>query len=313
MFASLVATLPPRSLGQGFLSEISWKSLGNPSEISRKSLGNLSSRKTLGKGAIVNVSPLPRPLALQLYTLREEAADDLPAVLRRVAELGYVGVEPAGLYGHDPAEIRRLLVDVGLRVCSSHGPLPDSPDTERLLVEQALLGSSVSFPSLGEEWFTSRDQIERAADRFVAGTERASRQGLRLGYHNHWWEFTHTIEERPAYDLFLEALDARELAPPLEIDLYWVTVGGADPAELLERLGPRVGHVHVKDGPATVADPMTPVGSGTLDMGRILGSSPHLLWHIVELDRSLVPVWQAVAESATYLARAGLSAPARDL
>lgn len=255
----------------------------------------------------MTLSPLPRSLALQLYTLREEAAKDLPAVLRRIADLGYVAIEPAGLYGNDPAAIRRLLADIGLRVCSSHGPLPDSPEAEELLGEQAALGSPVSFPSLGEEWFRTRDQIERAADRFVVGTDCAHRYGLRLGYHNHWWEFTRRIDQRPAYDVFLDALEARGLTPPLELDLYWITVAGADPAELLHRLGPRVGHVHVKDGPATLDDPMTPVGGGVLDIGHLLASSPDVLWHIVELDRSLIPIWQAVTESAAFLTQRGLS------
>ena len=64
-----------------------------------------------------------KPIGLQLYTLRETAKDDFLGVLNKVAEIGYKGVEPAGLHGYEPNEIRKVLDDLGMVCCSTHGPL----------------------------------------------------------------------------------------------------------------------------------------------------------------------------------------------
>lgn len=255
---------------------------------------------------------LPRPAALQLYTLREEAATDFPSVLRYVAETGYRGVEPAGLHGHEPEEVRKMLDDLGLVVTSSHGPIPDSDEARRGLEAHVALGSPVIFPSLGSEWFSSRDQIERAADRMAAGAAATREAGLLLGYHNHYWEFRQSLtdasgEAVSAYDTFLDALRARGVEIHLEVDLYWVAVGGVDPARLLRQLGPAVSHVHVKDGPITVEDPMVAVGAGRMDIRSVLEANPAVRWHVVELDRSAGDMRTAVADSLAYLEGEGLS------
>ena len=59
-----------------------------------------------------------KPIAVQLYSLRGEAEKDFPAVLKRVADIGYKGVETAGLHGHDAGEIGKLIADLGMQVCS---------------------------------------------------------------------------------------------------------------------------------------------------------------------------------------------------
>ncbi len=251
---------------------------------------------------------VPRPAAVQLYSLREAAAADFPAVLSQVASMGYAGVEPAGLHGHPAPAVRRLLADLGLRVASSHGPMPDTDEGRASLEEQAEIGSPTCFVSLGADWFSSPERLERAADAFAAGTEAAHAMGMTLGYHNHWWELEGELGGRKAYDAWLDALAERDLASaPLEVDLYWARVAGEDLVALLGRLGSRVTHLHVKDGPATHEDPMVAVGSGTLDIPAALGASPHVLWHIVELDRCATDMAGAVGASLAYLVGAGLS------
>ena len=68
-----------------------------------------------------------KPISIQLYSLREESKKDFVAVLRQVAEMGYSGVEPAGLHGLSPVEARRIVEDLGMVVSSNHGPWPN-PD-----------------------------------------------------------------------------------------------------------------------------------------------------------------------------------------
>ena len=60
------------------------------------------------------------PIALQMYTLRNETARDFAGTLREVAKIGYAGVEFAGTDGLSAAELRRLLDDLNLRAAGSH-------------------------------------------------------------------------------------------------------------------------------------------------------------------------------------------------
>lgn len=65
------------------------------------------------------------PISVQLYTVREEAEKDFVGVLRRIAAMGYVGVEFAGMYGMTPEAVRAVLDAVGLEASSSHGAMPN--------------------------------------------------------------------------------------------------------------------------------------------------------------------------------------------
>jgi sugar phosphate isomerase/epimerase len=251
-------------------------------------------------------SALPRPVALQLYTLRERAPD-FPGILATAADIGFAAVEPAGLHGTPPEEARRILDDLGLEVCSSHGPLPDDDEAKARLEEHRILRSPALFPSLHEEWFVDRDAVERAADRFAAGAAVAAEFEIELGYHNHWWEFTNTVDGRTAYEVFLESLVQRGVSPLLEVDLYWVQVGGADPAQLVASLGKAVRYLHVKDGPANREEPMTALGTGRVDLPAVLGANASVRWHVVELDRCGTDMEQAVRASYRYLVEEGYS------
>jgi len=61
-------------------------------------------------------------ISLQLYTVREHTANDMPGTLRRLAEIGYNAVEPAGFGGLAPQELRRVMDDLGLRASGAHVP-----------------------------------------------------------------------------------------------------------------------------------------------------------------------------------------------
>ena len=74
-------------------------------------------------------------------------------------------------------------------------------------------------------------------------------------------------------------------------------------------MGPRIRLLHVKDGPAD--DPkssMVPVGSGSLDITRVLAAAACAEWHIVELDRCDTDMFSAVADSHRFLVGGGFSA-----
>jgi sugar phosphate isomerase/epimerase len=105
----------------------------------------------------------------------------------------------------------------------------------------------------------------------------------------------------------LSQLDDRVL---IELDAYWALLGGADPAQVLARLGDRARFIHVKDGPAVSYDDdvMVPIGEGQIDWVRVLTAPSGLRWHIVELERLHVDTFAALERSYAYLTGHGLSA-----
>jgi sugar phosphate isomerase/epimerase len=243
---------------------------------------------------------MPAPVSVQLYTLREEARADFPAVLARLGRIGYVGVETAGLHDLSPAEFRRHLSDAGLVVSSAHVPLPLGDAAAKVLDEQQEIGTScVVVAFLPPDRFETEDGVRRCADELNEAHENAKVRGMSLGYHNHYWEFASRVGDRPAFDVLFERLDPHVFA---EVDTYWAKVGGQDPAKVVAGLGARARLLHLKDGPADdPASPMTAVGRGSLDIAGIARANPSVEWLIVELDRCATDMFEAVEQSHRFL------------
>lgn len=246
------------------------------------------------------------PIAVQLYSLREQAKDDFASVLRRVAEIGYVGVELAGFHNLTPAQFTGVLDETGLRVCSAHAGNLDPDVLNPLLDDVQSVGcDTVVAAFLPPASFADLDAVRLTAETLNATNAIARSRGLSFGYHNHWWEFETIIDGRTAWSHLFERLDPTVFA---ELDIYWATVGGADTVDAIGASGPRIRLLHVKDGPAD--DPrssMVPVGSGTIDIARVLAAAPGAAWHIVELDRCDTDMFSAVADSYRFLVSSGLS------
>jgi sugar phosphate isomerase/epimerase len=246
-------------------------------------------------------------IGVMTYTVLAQARADLDGTLARIAAMGYVGVETYGLVEHfGAARVRSAIEAAGLTLTSAHTPFPAGPDAEALLDENAELGAEILVWSMEREEFDSPDAIRRGAARVNEAAARAAERGMRIAYHNHFAEFSQVFDGRRAYDLLLDELDDRVL---VELDAYWALMGGADPADVVARLGDRVRLVHVKDGPAVSYedDVMVPIGDGRIDWARTLSVPSGLRWHIVELERLHVDTFEALRRSYDHLVGSGLS------
>jgi sugar phosphate isomerase/epimerase len=245
------------------------------------------------------------PLALQLYTVRDQLASGRGAVLKAIRDFGYGAVEPYDVRT-DPEALRADLEEAGLAVCAVHaralgedaGPLLDGART--------VGADTVIVPSVPAERFAGPAAIAALARELNEAAARAAGQGLRFGYHNHAFEFAPVDGVRTGLELLADNLDAAVL---LEVDTYWAAVAGQDVPALLGRLGDRVRYLHVKDGPITKDDPMTAVGAGRMPVAEILAACPSAEWHVVELDRCATDILTAVRDSLTWLAGHGLATP----
>jgi sugar phosphate isomerase/epimerase len=269
---------------------------------------------------------MPRPAtSVQLYTVRDHLAD-LDGTLERLAGLGIRSVEPFSLYDR-LTETATALARHGLSAPTAHAPfLSDDVEYEGRRVALPPLGMTLQAArALGvhtlidpmvpaDRWQTAAD-VDRTAERLNTAVAEADAAGVRVGYHNHSFEFHHRIAGATAYEHFVSRLAP---AVVLEVDVYWAAMAGQDVPGLLERLGDRVVALHLKDG-SSIRDPFrtsgyaaeeldqAPLGQGVLDIAGILRSAPGVDYDVIEFDHVEGDVFAAIATSLDYL-RAARSA-----
>jgi len=245
------------------------------------------------------------PIALQLYSLREMLNAGYAAGVRKVAEIGFAGVETAGFPGTTPQAAAQLFRELGLTVCSAHSQLPLGDKQAEVLDTMAALGCTrLVCPWKPPELFASLDGIRQVCDELNAADAGARAHGLTLSYHNHWAECAR-VDGRRAYEIMLDYL-----APDIlfEIDTYWAKTAGVDPATMVRQLGTRAPLLHIKDGPCVMDAPMTAVGDGAVDVpGVVAAGAGATEWLIVEIDRCATDMLEAVAKSYRYMVGEGLA------
>lgn len=248
---------------------------------------------------------MPAPIALQLYTLRDAAANDYEGTVRQVADIGYTGVEPAGFPGTTAEAGKKLFDDLGLQVCSAHLPLPVGDARQESLDLAGLLGVDRVVAGRGPDQFKTVDLIKESCDVFNEAAANCAADGKAFAIHNHWWEFLE-VDGRPVYKHMLEHLSDDVL---FQVDAYWVQTGGQDPAAVIAELGPRAPLIHLKDGPCTREADMQALGEGITDFDAVIGAGgDHVDWWIVELDRCATDMMEAVRKSYAFLTSKGYAA-----
>jgi sugar phosphate isomerase/epimerase len=246
-----------------------------------------------------------KPISIQLYSLREKSKENFPGVIKAVAAMGYAGVEPAGFYGLEPKEFRRLVEAEGMVISSSHGPWASPENLSEVIDTAGALGIDLVSSGFGAEQFANADAIQKTAD-MVNGMEAKLRAaGLTLFLHNHWWEFEKLGGELK-YDLFAR------LAPAVsfEIDTYWAANFGAnDPVEIVKKFARRAPLLHIKDGPLVKDKPMVALGKGKMPIRKVVSAAnPDVLrWLVVELDSCATDMEEAVSQSCAWLTGSGLA------
>src|SRR5690349_19538877 len=239
------------------------------------------------------------PISLQLYTLRDLLEQDFEGTIRKVAGMGFIGVETASMFGDSPASAARLFRELGLTVSGAHSPLPLGDQKQEVIdTLGALQCEHLIVPWQPPEKYKSLDGIKSICDTLNEGAAVAKANGLQLGYHNHWFEYQ-PVEDRIPVDVMLEHLDPDVF---FEVDVYWVQTAGQDPAGVVRRLGSRAPLLHVKDGPCQLEEPMTALGEGVVDIPGVVAAGAGLTeWLIVELDRCATDMLEAVRKSYQYL------------
>jgi sugar phosphate isomerase/epimerase len=228
-------------------------------------------------------APKKCPIGVQLYSVRNDFAKDVPGTLAGIKKIGFDGVEFAGYAGKTAAELKNILDDNGLKTAGSHiqGGLP-------ALQQDAGFQKEVDFnKTLGNDRLIiasggggAADQWAKFADDFTVVAAKLKPLGLRIGYHNHTGEFTKTADGQvPEYVFFDKA------SPDVfvQLDVGHCVHGGGDPVEVIKRYNARLVSMHIKDWNAKTHGDI--VGEGDVKWKDVLdacAASPSLQWYTIE-------------------------------
>lgn len=234
------------------------------------------------------------PIGLQLYSVRQDCAEDLPRVLAAVAKMGYAGVEFAGYYNYGAADLRQLLDDNGLQCCGTHtgldtllgDALPATIEFNLTLGNRYLI-----VPGLKEEYRNSRAAWLETASRFNEIADQVAPHGLRTGYHNHWIEFRELDGELP-WDTFFRNTNSDVI---MQLDTGNALRGGARSLPILERYPGRAATVHLKEHSAI--DDQALIGAGEMNWNEVFSRCESIggtEWYIVEQETYAYPPLECV-------------------
>jgi sugar phosphate isomerase/epimerase len=251
------------------------------------------------------VDPKSFGLALQLYTIRDAMAADVPGSLKKVSDTGFKYLELAGysdgkFYGYAPADFKKLVNDLGMEILSSHTQVEAAGITvenaKKMAEDHALLGVKYCI----QPWVVpeARKPLanwhKMAADWNKVG-QIMKDHSIQFGYHNHNFEFEPLEGKIPYFDVLMAELD-KDLVT-MEMDLFWTTKAGQNPVDIFNKYPGRFQLFHMKDMFTKVDKPyfttdgetdFAPVGAGVIDFKAILAAKDvaGMKYMIVEEDRS---------------------------
>ncbi len=211
---------------------------------------SLASSATFRAVALGKNNRFRNNIGIQLYTLRNQIAEDPVGTLKAVADAGYKQVEPYGF--PDAGPMIQAAKDYGLAVNSSHfawesvtNPSKTGvPPFAKILDSAKDVGlSHLVVPYLHDHERGGPDAYKRLAENCNKAAAQAKKVGIQLAYHNHAFEFAPN-EGTTGYQVLID-----EFSPEMqfEVDVFWVVVGGEDPVKLIRKLKGRVSQLHLKD------------------------------------------------------------------
>lgn len=241
--------------------------------------------------------------SVQLWSLREEIRDSgFASVVDSVARIGYRAIEPFDLVTTGAA-LAEAVESNGLAVPTAHADLGAAALPETIEAATRLGVHTLVQPMFPTEAWPDRAALEATASILNDAAEACAQAGIRVAVHNHDDELRTRIDGRPA---LLELCTLLDDGVGVELDLYWSSIAGLDPVDVLAELGDRVVALHIKDGPiGGPNEAQQALGCGQLDLDRALVAAPLNALAVLSLDRYSGDAMAAVAESHSWLTERG--------
>ena len=244
------------------------------------------------------------PIGLQLYSVRDDCARDLPGTLAAVAKMGYSGVEFFTFYDYAAKDVRKMLDDLGLVCCGAHVSLQTllDDDLPRTIEYHQVLGNKyLVVPGLPEERRSSIAAWRETAKLFSTLATKTKKDGMLVGYHNHSAEFQ-PLEGQTPFDVFFGETSPKVI---MQLDLGNGMHGGGDPLACLRRYPGRAVTIHLKE---YSPDSMALVGEGGVPWTEVFAlceQQGKTEWYIVEHEHYPYPPLECVRRCLVNLRKMG--------
>jgi sugar phosphate isomerase/epimerase len=228
---------------------------------------------------------MKQKLAAQLFTLRDQVKDDFPGVLRDLKDMGWSGVQISGLFGYSKEEIASVLEETGLRTAGIHAGIDSLRGDLQTVVEEAdLFGTKDIVCPYIPEGLRNEESYRAVRCDLNEIARKLRKNGYRISYHNHDFEFETTIDGKNALEYILDPVEENHILA--EIDVYWIKKAGYDPLSFIKNYTRRLPIIHLKDMADDDAQSFAEVGTGMITFEPILlwGEENGIEWYAVEQD-----------------------------
>lgn len=250
-------------------------------------------------------------IGAQMYTLRDhlKTPADIAKTCKRVREMGYEAIQVSAFGPIEPTELAKILKNEGLQVAATHVSLDVMRDTAKCVDYHKTLGCK--YPAIGG--FMPADKVHSVenykafAKEFTQIGDELAKQGLTVGYHNHSRELARLDNGKTILDTLIEETGKSVW---FEVDVYWITHGGGDPAAWVSKLPGRIPCVHFKDMKVstTQEQKMCEVGAGNLNWPNIIKAckAAGTEWFLVERDNGDLDPFESLKISYDNMREMGL-------
>ncbi|RLD11757.1 MAG: sugar phosphate isomerase/epimerase [Chlamydiae bacterium] len=248
-------------------------------------------------------------IAVTLFNLRDycQTAEDLDKTFARLKKIGYQAVQISCIGPIDPVEVKQLLDKHQMYCCATHEGLAGlRNDFDEIVAKMKLWEcefTALGYP--GDDCWSFEGMIDFAKEMDEIGAKFKA-EGLKLGFHNHHYEFVKYSDKT-----FLEELYNR--APNLyaELDVYHTAGGGGNPSKWIYDLEGRIPVIHLKDFAIINREPVScEIGEGNLDWPSIIKAceDTNIRWYSIEQDDPLPHrgIWDSVELSFKNLKAMGV-------
>lgn len=247
-----------------------------------------------------------KKIGLQLYSLRDIIFKDVEGTLKQVAGFGYQELELFGyndgkVFGRPVHEIVKLVSDLGMKIPSGHYGTglvvqPNKQPAVGTLVNQwekavsdaKILGQeNMVIAYLQKDERKTIDDYKKVCELINKNAEICNKYGIRIGYHNHDFEFD-PIDGQIPYEVMLKELDPKSVS--MELDLFWTIYANHDPIKLFEAHPGRFEQWHVKDMRKDDHKLNADVGTGTIDFKAIFAKAKEAGFKHFYIEHDTFPV-----------------------
>ncbi|MCF8236455.1 MAG: sugar phosphate isomerase/epimerase [Bacteroidales bacterium] len=251
-----------------------------------------------------------KKIGLQLYTIRDQMEKDVEGSLGSVSNIGYNYLEAAGyrdgkLYNMKPSKFANLIKRLHMRLISSHVSVSDENIDEVIEAHTEAGCKYIILPYLAQSERKELDDYKRLAEKLNRLGERTAQANIRIGYHNHDFEFEE-LEGQKGFDVLLNDTDPELVT--FEIDLFWVFYAGINPMKYLENHPGRFELWHIKDMNNREDKDFTEVGNGIIDFEMIFDAAQRagMKYFFVEQDMCKKPPMESIQISYDNLVKMNL-------